>query len=113
MKREETLFQPSYEFMKKRGYKITKNSSFNEFKSPILIFRAYKDRTDVESIINEGYEPDYFVFSEKDVIEHEEEEKREIKGWIKYLENASKEELEEYDKEVIEEAMSFKKHLGL
>ncbi len=31
MKREDTLFKASYDFMRKRGYKITKNSKFNKF----------------------------------------------------------------------------------
>lgn len=111
MKREETLFEPSYEFMRERGYKITKNSKFNEFKSNILIFRAYSHETEIEYLMNEECSFDPFLFTISDVIEYEEIEKKEIKETIQEFENMSKEELEEYDKETVKRILSFKKYL--
>jgi len=113
MKREETLFEPTYEFMKKRGYKITKNSKFNEFKSPILIFRAYRDETEIEYVANEECEYDPFFLTTLEVVEREEDEKDMIRSEVKYCEsliNKTRTE-EDYSDEYIKKILSLKKYL--
>jgi hypothetical protein len=113
MKREETLFQVSYDFMRKRGYKITKNSKFNEYKTDIIIFTAYPDCTTVSSILNEEEGDFYFLINEKDVIEFEEEEKKSIRNLVEEYDSLTDENRHEYDysEETIKQIEIFRKYL--
>ncbi len=113
MKREETLFEPSYQFMKDRGYKITKNSKFNEYKTDIIIFTAYPYYTTISSILNEEEWDVYFLIDEQDVIYFEEEEKKTLRQEVKYCESLTEETRTEddYSDYWIEKILSLKKYL--
>jgi hypothetical protein len=113
MKQEETLFKASYDFMRKRGYKITKNSRFNEYKTDIIKFTAYPDCTTISSIINEEEGEEYWSINEEDVIEFEEIEKNFIRRIIEEYESLTDENRHEYDysEEDIKQIELFKKYL--
>ena len=113
MKQEETLFKASYDFMRKRGYKITKNSRFNEYKTDIIKFTAYPDCTTITSYLNEEEWDEYFLINEEDIIKIEEEEKENLREEVKYCESLTEENRTEddYSDYWIEKILSLKKYL--
>jgi hypothetical protein len=113
MRQEETLFKATYDFMRKRGYKITKNSNFNVYKTDIMKFTAYPDCTTISSYLHmEEYDFEDFI-KEEDVIEFEEEEKDSIRRYIKEYDSLTDENRDEYDycEEDIKQIEIFRKYL--